>query len=153
MNSNTKIVAQLEPKIKPAGRLQHFREKRSSALFRQETIQTQIKTRKNSPHSQKQLSLPVESIQKPRVSPQLQIASVPLVERINSKENRYILLVQPQGIRACDGQFTADEAYQIAKLTKRWDWSLDGNNRLYCLAALEQLLDSIIKQSSQGSES
>jgi len=82
----------------------------------------------------------------------LQIASVPAEERINPKENRYVLLIQPQGIRACGGQFTADEAHQIAKATKGWDWALDGNNRPYCLPALESLLDSIIERVNQGGE-
>lgn len=85
-----------------------------------------------------------------KASPYLQIASVAAEERINQRENRYILLIQPQGIRACGGQFTADEAHQITKAIKAWDWTLDGNNRPYCLPALESLLDSITQRSSQG---
>jgi hypothetical protein len=85
-----------------------------------------------------------------KASPYLQIASVRAEERINQRENRYILLIQPQGIRACGGQFTADEAHQITKAIKAWDWTLDGNNRPYCLPALESLLDSITQRSSQG---
>lgn len=90
--------------------------------------------------------------QNPEEPAYLQIAPVPPQERISPQENRYILLIQPQGIRACGGQFTADEAHQIANTTKGWDWGLDRERRPLCQPALERLLDSIIKQSSQGRE-
>ena len=80
-------------------------------------------------------------------SPYLQIASVPIAERINPKENRYILLILPQRIRATPGQYTGDEAHQIAKATKGWDWSLDKNGRLRCLTRLEAVLDVICQRS------
>jgi hypothetical protein len=82
-------------------------------------------------------------------APFLQIASVPVAERVVLTEHRYVLLIQPLGIRACGGQYSAEEAHQIAKATKGWDWSLDKNGRLRCLTRLEGLLDSICKRSSQ----
>lgn len=88
--------------------------------------------------------------QEHRATPYLQIASAPLAERVNQKENRYILLIQPQGIRACGGQYTADEVYVIAQSTKGWDWSLNENNRPYCLPRLEALLDAIINRVNRG---
>ncbi len=78
----------------------------------------------------------------------LQIQSVPITERIDPRETRYILVILPQNFRASGGQFTAEEAHEIAKATKGWDWQLDENNRLYCLQRLEALIDSIIKRSS-----
>jgi hypothetical protein len=80
-------------------------------------------------------------------SPYLQIAAAPIAERINPKENRYVLLIQPLGLRATAGQFSAEEAHQIAKATKGWDWSLDKNGRLRCLTRLEAVLDVICKRS------
>jgi hypothetical protein len=91
-----------------------------------------------------------DSTEKKEPKSQLQILSVPVAERIDPKQNRYILLVQPHGVRAAAGQYTATEAHEIAKLTKNWDWSLDGNNRPQCLSALEVLLTSVIKKSNQG---
>jgi len=89
-----------------------------------------------------------------KASPYLQIASVPTNERINSKENRYVLMIQPQGVRVGGGQYTADEVYEIGRLTKGWDWRLDENNRPHYLERLEALLNAIIKRSSQqGGES
>ena len=78
----------------------------------------------------------------------LQIKSVPVKERVNLKENRYILVIQPIGIRACSGQFTADEVYNLSQAIKGWDWSLDAANRPYCLPELESLIDEICLQSS-----
>jgi hypothetical protein len=69
-------------------------------------------------------------------------------KRINPKEDRYILLILPAGIRACGGQFTAEEAHQIAKATKGWDWRLDERDRPRCLRRLEQLLDQVCKKSA-----
>jgi len=82
----------------------------------------------------------------PDQKPFLQIASVPLQERVNPREHRYCLVIQPLGIRACGGQVTADESYKLAKATKHWDWSLDKNNRPRCLAKLEALIEQICKQ-------
>jgi len=84
-----------------------------------------------------------ESQNKPQgqASPYLQIRSVPVDERINPKEIRYALWIYPQGIRACGGQFTAEEAHEISKSTRGWDWSKSQ-------ASLEQLLDGICKRSS-----
>jgi hypothetical protein len=91
--------------------------------------------------------------QSPHQSPHLQIASVPVNERIDPKEVRYVLIILPHGIRACGGQFTGDEAYEIARLVKGWDWTLDPNGRPYCLAQLEALLNRICKRSSvEGGE-
>ena len=95
----------------------------------------------------RQLSL-WHPIQQPGQKPFLQIASVPLQERVNPKEHRYCLIIQPIGVRACGGQFTSDEAYRIGKATKRWDWSLDAFNRPRCLPDLEALIDDICKQSA-----
>jgi hypothetical protein len=82
----------------------------------------------------------------------LQIASAPLAERIDPKENRYILLILPERVRATAGQYSANEAFEIARLTKGWNWSLDENGRLRCLARLEELLDAICKRSFEGGE-
>jgi hypothetical protein len=95
---------------------------------------------RRSPQDQK--IFPIEA------SPHLQITSVDFDEKISPKENRYILLIQPQGIRAAGGQYTADEAYEIAKGTWGWDWKLDENNHPYCLAELEALLDAICRQAA-----
>lgn len=98
-----------------------------------------------------QVSLPIARQEKKAPKSSLQITSVPVAERIDPKENRYILLLQPQGIRAAAGQFTANEAHQIAKAVKNWDWTLDADNRPRCLPALEALLNTIVKRStSQG---
>jgi hypothetical protein len=93
-----------------------------------------------------------ESPRKPaaEASPYLQIKSVPVDERVDPKEIRYALGIYPHAVRACGGQFTGDEAHQIAKATKGWDWQLDENNHPYCLSQLEALLDSIIKRSAGG---
>jgi hypothetical protein len=94
-----------------------------------------------------------DSTEKKEPKSQLQITSVPVAERIDPKENRYILVIRPQGIRAAAGQYTAAEAHEIARLTKKWDWTLDASNRPQCLPALEALLTSIVKRStSQGVE-
>jgi hypothetical protein len=85
---------------------------------------------------------------KSEVSPYLQIASAPLAERINPKENRYILLILPANVRATAGQYTSNEAFEIARLTKGWDWRLDERDRPKCLPRLEQLLDQICKKST-----
>ncbi len=82
-------------------------------------------------------------------APYLQIQSVPVNERVSRKEPRYVLVILPHGIRACGGQFTAEEAHAITQKTKGWDWSLDANNRPRCLPALEHLLDRICHASSQ----
>lgn len=93
-----------------------------------------------------QLSL-WHSQQKSETAPYLQITSIPVNERINPKENRYILVIQPHGIRAAGGQFSCTEAYAIGQAVKGWDWNLDEAGRLRCLPALEALLDSICKNS------
>lgn len=56
-------------------------------------------------------------------------------------------MILPHGIRAAGGQYRAEEAHAIANAVKGWDWSLDENQRPFCLPALEALLDSISKQS------
>jgi hypothetical protein len=95
-----------------------------------------------------QSTLSLSTQEKKEVKSFLQIASVPVGERLNPKENRYILVVQPHGVRAAAGQYTAEEAYEIARLTKNWDWSLDANNRPEVLSALEILLDQLCRPSS-----
>jgi hypothetical protein len=112
-------------------------------------IFSQLREEGNTP---KQLSLPLVAPQKPaaKESPYLQIKSVPVDERVDPKEIRYALWIYPHLVRACGGQFTAEEAHEIAKATKGWDWQLDENNRLYCLPQLEALIDSIIKCSPGG---
>jgi hypothetical protein len=87
-----------------------------------------------------------------KTTPYLQITSVPISERIIPSENRYILLIQPHGVRATGGQFKADEAYEIAKATRGWDWSLDRNGRPRCLSRLEELLDRICKDAFKEGE-
>lgn len=81
-------------------------------------------------------------------SPYLQIQSIPITERINPREPRYILVILPQRVRAFGGQFIVEEAHAIAKATRHWDWSLDENKRPRCLPALEALLDNICKRSA-----
>jgi hypothetical protein len=80
-------------------------------------------------------------------SPYLQIQSVPITERIDPEKTSYILVILPQQVRAAGGQFTAEEAHAIAKITRGWDWSLDEKERLRCLPALEALLGNICKRS------
>jgi len=91
-----------------------------------------------------------ESPQKAAVeaSPYLQIQSVPVKERVDPKEIRYELWIYPHAVRACGGQYSADEAHKIYGAVKKWDWKLGENNRLYCLTQLEAVIDSIIKSSS-----
>lgn len=86
---------------------------------------------------------------KEEVSAYLQIASLPIKERIDPKELRYVLLILPHGIRACGGQFSAEEAHAIAQKTKGWSWNLDADGRLQYLAQLEALLDRICKRSAR----
>jgi len=92
----------------------------------------------------------IDSTEKKEPKSQLQITSIPIAERTDPKQNRYILVIQPQGVRAAAGQYTAAEAFEIARLTKKWDWTLDANNRPQCLLALEALLTSIVKRSDEG---
>ena len=80
-------------------------------------------------------------IQSPEQKPFLQSESVPLQDRVNPKEIRYALWIYPQGIRACGGQFTAEEAHEISKSTRGWDCS---NSQV----ALERLATGICKRSS-----
>lgn len=95
----------------------------------------------------KQLKIWEPSQAKEEVSPYLEIASVPVNERINPHENRYILVILPLGCRAAAGQYTAKEAHVIANAVKGWNWWLGADDRLRCLARLEALLDSICKRS------
>lgn len=123
MKKSIDILSQLEPEIK--------RENHSHS------------------HPTPRVSLANERHQaKEEVSPYLQIASAPIKERIDPKEVRYILVILPDGIRAAGGQFLAEEAHAIANAVKGWDWSLDENQRPFCLPALEALLDSICKRSA-----
>jgi hypothetical protein len=86
-------------------------------------------------------------------APYLQIQSVPVGERVDPRQPTYKLVILPYSTRAAGGQFTADEAHEIAKATKEWDWRLDGDQRPKCQPRLEALLDSIIKRSAeQGGE-
>jgi|GEM_PF-3387667 hypothetical protein len=80
----------------------------------------------------------------------LQIKSVPVSERIDPKEIRYELRIYPDAVRACGGQYSADEAHKICQAVKGWHWGLDENNRPYCLPRLEALIDNIIKRSARG---
>lgn len=83
-------------------------------------------------------------------SPYLQIKSVPVEERVNPKEIRYALWIYPHAVRACGGQYSADEVHRICQAVKSWDWELDENNHPYCLPQLEELINSIIKRSVGG---
>lgn len=76
----------------------------------------------------------------------LQIQSVPITQRVDPERNSYVLVVQPVGVRACGGQYSADEAHKIAKATCGWDWTLDSDGRPRCLPRLEVLLDRICKR-------
>jgi hypothetical protein len=99
----------------------------------------------------KQLNL-WEFPKKPAVetAPYLQIRSIAVEERVNPKEIRDALWIYPHAVRACGGQYSADEAHKICRAVKSWDWVLDENNRPYCLPQLEALIDSIIKRSVGG---
>lgn len=84
-------------------------------------------------------------------SPYLQIKSVSVEERVNPKEICYALWIYPHAVRACGGQYSADEAHKICQAVKGWDWVLDEkNNHPYCLPQLEELINSITKQSVGG---
>lgn len=98
------------------------------------------------PHRQNKEFIPHEG------TPYLQIQGVPITQRVDPERISYVLVVQPVGVRACGGQFTADEAYEIAKLTKGWDWRLDPDDKPRCLGRLEALLERICKRSSLGNE-
>jgi hypothetical protein len=119
------IMARLEPEIKP------------EQEFQQSEHPPQLC-----------LDLAPSSQAMAEASPFLQITSVPLVERVVATGHRYQLLIQPHGVRACGGQFTAEEAHQIALATRGWDWRLDEHSRPKCLGRLEQLLDRICKKSA-----
>jgi len=102
-----------------------------------------VNPRKSRLSGQSTLSLSTQ--EKKEAKSFLQVTSVPITERLNPKENRFILLIQPQGVRATGGQYTAQEAHQIAKFTKSWDWSLNDTGKPGCLPALEVLLDQLCK--------
>jgi hypothetical protein len=84
--------------------------------------------------------------------PYLQIQGVPIPERVDPARLSYILVIQPIGVRACGGQYSAEEAHEIARLTKSWDWRPDSDGRPRCLGRLEVLLDGICKRSGLGNE-
>ncbi|HEY9607654.1 MAG TPA: hypothetical protein V6C85_39075 [Allocoleopsis sp.] len=87
-------------------------------------------------------------------SPSIEIASISLEEQIDPSEPRYCLIIQPQGLRACGGQFTAKEVGEIEKAgIKSWDWSLSPAGRPNCLPKLEALLERICDRSEEGGES
>jgi hypothetical protein len=132
----TDIFAQLNSGIKNDNHSHPQLEKRDASRLSKKT---------------KQLNL-WESPRKPaaEASPHLQIKSVAACERIDPKEIRYALWIYPHAVRACGGQYSADEAHKICKAVKGWDWVLDENNRPYCLPQLEALIDSIIKRSAGG---
>lgn len=81
--------------------------------------------------------------------PRLEIQSVPIAERVDPKRNSYILVIQPVGVRAAGGQYTADEANEIAGRTKGWDFSLDKDGRPRCLPRLVALLEQICERSAK----
>jgi hypothetical protein len=95
-----------------------------------------------------QLSLFQPIATQPEAKPTLQIEAVPVKTRVDPKETRYILKIKPIGVRACGGQYNANEIFQIEKATTLWDWTLDAANRLYCLHKLESLVNEICKQSA-----
>lgn len=76
-------------------------------------------------------------------TPYLQIVSVPIEQRVHPKRNSYILVVQPFGVRAAAGQYSAEEASEIARVTKGWDFSLDEDGKPKCLPRLVALLERI----------
>ena len=85
-------------------------------------------------------------------APYLQIESTPLKERIDPSRHTYILIILPQGVRAAGGEYSAEEAYEIAQATKGWDWSLNSEGRPVCLGRLEALLDNIIRRLAKQGE-
>lgn len=113
-----------------------------------------------SPHAKNKEFYPQEGISQAKKkefyphedTPFLQIQSVPITQRVDPERHSYVLVVQPIGVRACGGQYSASEAHEIAKLTKGWDWTLDPDDKPRCLPRLEALLDRICKRSSLGNE-
>jgi hypothetical protein len=75
---------------------------------------------------------------------------VPIPERVDPERDSYILLILPVGIRTAGGQYSADEAHEIAKTTRGWDWRLDENQRPRCLPRLEALLTALQESSTGG---
>ncbi len=106
---------------------------------------TALNNRENPPHKTTAGSTAGSTADFPR----LQIESVPVAERINPHEQRYVLVIAPQDIRACGGQLTAHEAHEVAKATRGWNWELDSNNRPLCLGQLEALLERICQSSAR----
>lgn len=96
------------------------------------------------PYQQKRRKKPrSESLSISDSPPYLQIVSVPIDQRVDPERNSYILVIQPVDVRAAGGQWSAEEAYQILKVTRRWDFSLDEDGKPKCLEEFEALLDSI----------
>ncbi len=117
-------------------------------------------TRQRNSHQQKDSSIADKPRKKVRSelfsisesTPYLQIQSVPISQRVDPERNSYILVIQPVGVRAAGGQYTADEAHEIADATHGWDWRLDENRRPKCFPRLEALLNVICKRSAKADE-
>lgn len=138
----TSLTSSLSP---PSGRGKN--DFTRSEPLRDHTESDLAKKRKSNRHRDRSGLFPISES-----APYLQIQSVPVSQRIDPEQNSYILVIQPAGVRAAGGQYTADEAHEIAKATRGWDWSLDKNDRPKCLPALERLLDQICKRSAKGGE-
>jgi len=87
-----------------------------------------------------------------KVTPYLEIQSIEIPERVDPERDSYILVIQPVGVRAAGGQYTADEAHEIARAMQGWDWRPDWDGDPKCLPRLEALLDRICKKSARGGE-
>lgn len=114
------------------------------------TRQRKSYKKKDSLTAQKRRKKPrSESLSTSNPPPYLQIVSVPIDQRVDPERNSYILLIQPVGIRAAGGQWSAEEAHEIARVTRGWDFSPGEDGDPQCLGKLEALLDRICKKGGE----
>ena len=154
--NSVNILARLEPEIKPEvqfepSKAEHLEAEKQTLTETWENCAVHRgRSRESGERSQcdpsAKFAQKSKSIREPAAY--LQIVSVSVAERIavDPKENRYILLIQPYNVRACAGQYSAAEVYEIVRAARGWDWHLDERHRPRCLPALEKLIDSIIKR-------
>ncbi|NER98618.1 MAG: hypothetical protein F6J86_33145 [Symploca sp. SIO1B1] len=103
----------------------------------------------NFPEIFSDLSIPPEKAPKTNISqdfaPQrLQIASASTDERQDNEDSRYILVLQPSGIRAAYGRYTSGEAWEIARKAGRWKWVINSDGIPNHRSNLEKLIDEVL---------
>jgi hypothetical protein len=86
-------------------------------------------------------SNPLDSLLPENSNYPLQIQSIPESERI-SPEFNCRLIHQATGLQV-PGQFTAEEATLIQKVTQNWDWRIEKDNKPACAAQLLQFLEQL----------